>query len=94
MALETNCLTDGCVYHTYVGARYETDELLQWDMDAVRSTHSSHVEVVVDIPTTLVLTKEQAEEIENLLHNQVELVIAFALQKSRDNMKENDDDCS
>ena len=85
MALETSCLTDGCVYHTYVGARYETDELLQWDMDAVRSTHPYRVSVEVDIPMELSLTEEQAEEIEKLLHNQVELVIAFALQRGREN---------
>jgi hypothetical protein len=65
MALETNCLTDGCIYHTHI--------------------EPSHIEVVVDLPTELDLTDEQAYEVEKLLHNQVELVIAFALQRSREN---------
>jgi hypothetical protein len=65
MALETECLTDGCVYHTHVGPE--------------------HLDVTVDFPTTLELTKEQAGQIEKLLHNQVELVIAHALQTSRRN---------
>ena len=73
MALETNCLTGGCMYHTHISA--------------------SRVGVVVDLQTELDLTDEQADEIGNLLHNQVELVIAFALERSRENKrKEIDND--
>ncbi len=71
MALETNCLTDGCVYHTHIESNSDP--------------YPSHIEVVVDIPFYLFLTNEQAKEVETLLHNQVELVIAYALQKSREN---------
>ena len=60
MALETNCLTSGCTYHTYVG--------------------ETHIEVAVDLPVTLDLSAEEAEEVEKLLHNQVELVIAYVLK--------------
>ena len=74
MALKTNCLTDGCVYHTHIESNSDP--------------YPSHIEVVVDIPSTLALTSEQAEEVETLLHNQVELVIAYALQKSRENKDE------
>ena len=60
MALETDCLTSGCTYHTYIGKMY--------------------IEVAVELPVTLDLSAEEAEEVEKLLHNQVELVIAYVLK--------------
>ena len=60
MALETNCLTSGCTYHTYVG--------------------ETLVNVCVEFPARLDLSEEEAEEVEKLLHNQVELVIAYVLE--------------
>jgi len=62
MALETKCLTPDAQFHTDIGTDYEGRE---------------HVTVSVDLPAGTIknLTEEEAELVEKLLHNQIELVL-------------------
>ena len=62
MALETKCLTPGAQFHTDMGTDYEGRE---------------YVTVSVDLPAGTIknLAEVEAELIEKLLHNQIELVL-------------------
>lgn len=62
MALETKCLTPGAQFHTDISTDYEGRE---------------QVTVSVDLPAGTIknLTEVEAELIEKLLHNQIELVL-------------------
>ena len=62
MAIETKCLTPGAHFHTNINKDYEGRE---------------YVTISVDLPpgTLTNLTKVEAELLEKLLHNQIELVL-------------------
>ena len=59
MALKTNCLTDGCVDHVEQVGGYFRARIIRKEAGMLLD-----IEVVVDIPSTLALTNEQAEEVD------------------------------
>ena len=57
MAIETVCLTSGCVFHTHITPK-------GWSIE-------------VEFPDELDLNEEDATLATDLLHNQVELILAL-----------------